>query len=247
MRAVQGLVNVFFCVCLCAGPALAGEQQYPLPEETFKELDSTWAETVKFSQSLSDIIKDETYSIQRESVLFLQKDISSITFSLLTLITMLEMEFIHADQEQFNPNAVAYIERYAASLQEIIGIGIQRNVQFRMVSDDGVLDRLYEKTETFLTRIKGTLEKIQKDLPEVTRDDRETEDFFPEKDMVSVDEGKTGPSRETLPGKDDGKEAERGDDIIPEGSWSITRYNPATGYIQYYTRDGRFVGQKKKE
>ncbi len=250
MKRILGLI---ICCFLCSGAW--AQQPYPVSRETFMKLDEVWAETVAFSRSLNDVIKDEIFGLQREEVVFLQRDLSGITFSLLTLITMIEMEFIHAEAGQINSDVLVYIDRFSSSLRDIVTQGIERNSRIILVSKDRIMADLYEKVNRLLEKARSALADIRIGVLPEERILLPGSDLLSELDELIKD---TGPGEQQEPdfisGGQVSREKKTSTAVLSEEeshsleeTWSMTRYNPATGYVSYYTRDGRLVGKEKRE
>jgi len=225
-----------FCLILCLFSFISvsfAQEKYPVSKDTFKETDLIWAETVRFSQSLSDVIKDSMFEEQKEEVILLQKDISGINLSFLTLITMLDIEYLHSAQGQENQEVIEYISRYTESFYDIVEIAQKKNEKVISDTEDMVVSKLYTKANGYLNAARRILPRLYDELKV----------FLPSKEEEITDRTESGPGSED----NQAVQEETSENIIPEGSWSITRYNPKTGYISYYTRDGRFVGRKKKK
>lgn len=250
-------VIIFVTCCVMVFSASFAKGQYPLSKKTFKELDYIWSELVSFSQEVYNSISETLLEEQKEPVGILLNDIGDMTFSLLTLITMLELEFIHAEKEQFNSDVITYIIKYSRTLNEIVDMNIQRNNEVVLSSNDVVVVQFYDKTNICLRKAKNALLSAEKELIESEQEySKQRKEALlkrtPAKVAAESQKYKVSKSADIV--KDEGVEKrvivseqkDETDEIPPEGSWSITRYNPKTGYIKYYTSDGKYVGKRKK-
>lgn len=223
---------LFAALCLCfVFSSSSARDGYPVSFELFREADAAWADIIQFSQGLSAVARDSLFEEQKEKVLLLQKDISSISFSLLTLITMIEIEFIHARDGQISGEAADYIEKYTGAFYNITDAVYARQAEEASATEDVILSKLYTKAMTCLKEVKRVTEQAGSELAAY---------------------GRSG-GLEQIPAAANGEQDsqvidnQEHKDIITGQSTTVTRYNPSSGYISCYTRDGRFVGRKKKE
>ena len=164
----QKIIGVFVFTLILIFTTVCFAQTYPVSQNTLEELRAITS-NVSFDLYLSTgqvlLGSIKLTDVQLTLIIEADANIYRIGTALVGIYRMLEMEFLHAEEKQFNSKATGKISEYVNLVISDINIVIERDNEILKTINDKMLQEKYEKNKMNMEKALGILNKVMEELP----------------------------------------------------------------------------------